>query len=51
MMNAVIDTNVRVSGLITRHGTPVRVLDASPDQPFTVVMSGPISKMWPLGRW
>ena len=42
-MIAVVDTNVWVSGLINRHGTPARVLDAYRDQQFTtVVMSGPL---------
>ncbi len=41
-MNAVIDTNVWVSGLINRNGMPARVLDAYRDLRFTVVTSEPL---------
>ena len=41
-MNAVIDTNVWVSGLINRYGWPARVLDAYRDLRFTVVTSDPL---------
>ena len=41
-MNAVMDINVWVSGLINRHGMPARVLDAYRDLRFTVVTSGPL---------
>ena len=41
-MNAVIDTNVWVSGLINRNGMPARVLDAYRDLRFTVVTSDPL---------
>ncbi|AUW94111.1 putative toxin-antitoxin system toxin component, PIN family [Sulfobacillus thermotolerans] len=41
-MNAVIDTNVWVSGLIYRNGMPARVLDAYRDLRFTVVTSEPL---------
>ena len=41
-MNAVIDTNVWVSGLINRNGMPARVLHAYRDLRFTVVTSEPL---------
>ncbi len=41
-MNAVMDTNVWVSGLINRNGMPARVLDAYRDLRFTVVTSEPL---------
>lgn len=41
-MNAVIDTNVWVSGLINRNGMSARVLDAYRDLRFTVVTSEPL---------
>ena len=41
-MNAVIDTNVWISGLINRNGMPARVLDAYRDLRFTVVTSEPL---------
>lgn len=41
-MNAVIDTNVWVSGLINRNGMPARVLVAYRDVRFTVVTSEPL---------
>lgn len=41
-MKVVIDTNVWVSGLINRTGTPARVLDAYREHQFTVVLSEPL---------
>lgn len=51
-MNAVIDTNVWVSGLINRNGMPARVLDAYRDLRFTVVTSEPLleASKWRIAR-
>ena len=41
-MNAVIDTNVWVSGLLSLSGTPSRILDAYLKRRFTLITSEPM---------
>ncbi|MCL2663369.1 MAG: putative toxin-antitoxin system toxin component, PIN family [Oscillospiraceae bacterium] len=42
MLNVVIDTNVLVSGLITAHGFPAKIVNALKEKQFTLFVSSEI---------